>query len=483
MAVIGTGFGGLGAALSLAERGARVVVLEALKYPGGCASTFTKKKHRFESGATLFAGFGEGQLFSRWQAKHQWPIRFVPLDPIVELRAPGLALDVPRDRDVWIERLCALPGAPAAQIRAFFAEQRAIADVLWALFDDPALLPPFSPAAFLKHVGRSPRYLPLLRHVGRSLLAMVERHGLAGFRPLRVFLDGVCQITVQTSAAEAEAPFALATMDYFFRGTGHIEGGIGELANALVASIQALGGEVRYVDRVDGLSRDGDRWRLVTRRGELTARSVVANLLPQTVTRLASLPADRLGDLARRVEDGWGAVMLYLVVKPDAVTSTGPCHLELVADPAAAFVEGNHVFASVSGRDEAGRTPDGTRTVTVSTHVAMKKLLAVPEAERGPFVAAIQAKMRATIDALAPALSAGVVWSMTASPRTFAKYTGRPAGYVGGVPRTVGLSHYRSLFPTQADRDLWLVGDTVFPGQSTLAAAIGGVKVADRIVA
>jgi len=53
---------------------------------------------------------------------------------------------------------------------------------------------------------------------------------------------------------------------------------------------------------------------------------------------------------------------------------------------------------------------------------------------------------------------------------------------VGGVPRTVGLSHYQSLFPTQAADDLWLVGDSVFPGQSTLAAAIGGVKVADRIL-
>jgi phytoene dehydrogenase-like protein len=35
--VVGAGFGGLGAALSLAERGAWVVIYEALKYPGGHA--------------------------------------------------------------------------------------------------------------------------------------------------------------------------------------------------------------------------------------------------------------------------------------------------------------------------------------------------------------------------------------------------------------------------------------------------------------
>ncbi len=30
---------------------------------------------------------------------------------------------------------------------------------------------------------------------------------------------------------------------------------------------------------------------------------------------------------------------------------------------------------------------------------------------------------------------------------------------------------------------MWLVGDSVFPGQSTLATALGGVRTAVRIVA
>ena len=50
--VIGAGFGGLGAALRLAEGGARVALCETLKYPGGCASTFERGGHRYgaESG-------------------------------------------------------------------------------------------------------------------------------------------------------------------------------------------------------------------------------------------------------------------------------------------------------------------------------------------------------------------------------------------------------------------------------------------------
>ena len=60
VAVIGAGFGGLGAALKLSEAGLRVGLVEALNSPGGCASTFKRRGYAFESGATLFSGFAEG---------------------------------------------------------------------------------------------------------------------------------------------------------------------------------------------------------------------------------------------------------------------------------------------------------------------------------------------------------------------------------------------------------------------------------------
>ena len=60
--VVGAGFGGLGTALSLAERGAKVRLFERLTYPGGCACTFDHDGDRFEGGATLFSGFDDEQI-------------------------------------------------------------------------------------------------------------------------------------------------------------------------------------------------------------------------------------------------------------------------------------------------------------------------------------------------------------------------------------------------------------------------------------
>ena len=95
--VIGAGFGGLASALRLAELGADVVLCETLRYPGGCASTFTRSGYQFEAGATLFSGLGDGQLFSNWNDKWDLGVRFDPLDPLVELRTGQWSLAIPPD--------------------------------------------------------------------------------------------------------------------------------------------------------------------------------------------------------------------------------------------------------------------------------------------------------------------------------------------------------------------------------------------------
>ena len=311
----------------------------------------------------------------------------------------------------------------------------------------------------------------------------MARHGLDQFWPLRVYLDALSQITVQCSAAEAEAPFALATMDYYFRGTGHVRGGIGALAWALTRAIESLGGDVKLSTRVSALRRIDDHWEVRTRRGTWRARKVVANMLPQDVRRLTGTtsPNAFLDRLAAQVEDGWGAVMLYLVVRTPDGAGPHPRHLELVMDSTRGFVEGNHVFCSISGAQDEGRAPDGLRTMTVSTHVALAALRRLSPTAQGALVSDIQQQMRRTLRERAPEWVADVRHEMTASPRTFARFTGRHGGYVGGIPRRVGLGHYRDLVPAAALPGLHLVGDTVFPGQSTLATAIGGVKLAERL--
>jgi phytoene dehydrogenase-like protein len=480
--VVGAGFGGLATALELTQRGARVALCETLNYPGGCASTFHRHGYAFEAGATLFSGLAEEQLFGRWVRQLGLDVTVDWLDPLVELRTPGMRLAVYRERQRLMEQLRAFPGAPADALHDFFTLQQQVAQALWPLLDDPTLLPPLDVRALLRHASRASRYLPLLRWMGRPLGAVLERFGLLGFTPLRTYLDALCQITVQCGSTEAEAPFALGAMDYYWRGTGHVRGGIGRLASALAGAVTTGGGEVLYANRVKGLEAVPGGWKVSARRGELLTRHVVTNLLPQGLTRLLGLPPERqpayLRELGGRVAEGWGAVMLYLVVRAPEGASPHAHHLELVQDEQAPFVEGNHLFASFSGEADTGRAPPGHRTLTVSTHVPLRSLAGKSGEEQARMVSTIQERMRRGLKRLAPEWMESVHHELTASPRTFERFTQREGGAVGGVPRRAGLHHYRTLGPREVLDGLWLVGDSVFPGQSTLATALGGVRTA-----
>jgi phytoene dehydrogenase-like protein len=72
-----------------------------------------------------------------------------------------------------------------------------------------------------------------------------------------------------------------------------------------------------------------------------------------------------------------------------------------------------------------------------------------------------------------PALHAGARLVLPGTPVTFRRYTRRPLGWVGGYPQT---DLWRARGP-RLGRGLWLVGDSVFPGQSTAAVALGGMRV------
>lgn len=482
--VVGGGFGGLGAALHLAEAGQDVLLLERVGYLGGCACTFEHEGDQFEGGATLFAGLGEGELFGRWITKYHLDVPVLHLERPVELRAGAdVVVHAHRDRALFVTSLLAQQGAPRAALERFFALQARVAGVLWELLDEPSLLPPFTARTVLRHVRRSARYAALLPLVGRSLGDVLARFGLAGFAPLVRWLDAQCQITVQCSAREAEALFALAALDYHHRGAAHVVGGVGVLAEALGRAIVIAGGRVQRRSAVSQVERDGDVWLVTARGTTYRTRSVFLNVLPQVAERLVrGVPAHVFTRQAERVRQGWGAAALFRTVSPPHGVDAGPRHLELVDDPALPYVEGNHVFLSIGAAGEGVSDP-AMRRATISTHVDLRALRLLDDDAQRTHIDAVHARMRRTLARRAPEWEQ-VQRELTASPRTYARWVGRGdrglGGWAGGVQRRAGIGAYRDLFARAPAPGLALVGDSVFPGQSILAAALGGVRAVER---
>ena len=479
--VIGSGYGGLAAALDLAERGVSVALFEMLKYAGGCASTFQKDIYRFETGATLFSGFHEAGLFTQWIKKHNMPVQFELLDPIIDFRTKDWQLSLSPDREKTIERFCSLPHAPAENIRRFFFYQKEIADTLWPLFEDAARLPPFQLSGLSWHMGRFWKYPKLLPVINRSLFSLLQKFQLADFKPLVEYCNALTQITIQCSVYEAEALFALSAMDYLFRGTGHIQNGIGELSQAMIEAIRGSGGQVFMSNKIKKLEWKNGSWLISARKGTYQASKIIANLLPPDIAKLVpDIPQPtQATKYEASLSRAWGAGMLYLVLKDSEQLPSAAHHYQCISSSDEPLSEGNHIFCSLSSRDEDKKAPSGYRTATVSTHIPMPRYLS--DIDRASYIQKVQERMRKTIQERLPEIAAQITKEYPASPRTYQRFTNRSNGFVGGIPRTKGWHNYQNILPKQLYPNLWIAGDTSFPGQSTLATALGGIRIAQRI--
>src|SRR4029450_7649444 len=140
--VVGAGIGGLTTAALLACAGYRVLVLEGHIEPGGCASSFERKRPNgdrfvFDVGATLFAGFGPGGAH-HWVGQRlgiPWPGRRRGAGAAGAARERGGGGGLPdsggtRGGDArWAdERQTAFP-AQAWQAERFWHDQERIADI------------------------------------------------------------------------------------------------------------------------------------------------------------------------------------------------------------------------------------------------------------------------------------------------------------------------------------------------------------------
>lgn len=480
--VIGAGIGGLTTAGLLAKSGLDVTLLEAHVYPGGCAGTFYHQGYRFDAGATLAAGFDAGGGMTRLAEALgvTWPVE--PARIALRAHLPdGSQVTRWTDPAAWAAERTAAFG-PAAE--RFWRWQEATADRMWAVALRGAPWPPQTAADLARLAGvglglvaEAPLGLPGLAADGLRPVAA----RLNGASPrLRQYVDGQLLIAAQTTSDRANALYGASALDMPRRGVAHVRGGIGKLAEALADAARRHGAQVRYRQRVTRVTaQPGGGYRVETNKDAVfAADTVVFNLPPHDAAALMGDAAPPKLRGARLPADGWGAFMVYVGLDGAGLPADLPLHHQvLVREP---LGEGNSVFLSLSLPDDAARAPAGQRALTISTHTDLRPWWALFERDRDAYEAR---KIEYTERALAaaeialPGLRNAAKLILPGTPVSFQRFTQRSHGWVGGFPQT---NLFRAWGP-RLGRDLWLVGDSIFPGQSILATALGGMRVAGAI--
>ncbi|HYG82537.1 MAG TPA: NAD(P)/FAD-dependent oxidoreductase [Pyrinomonadaceae bacterium] len=488
--VVGGGIGGLTAAALLAARGVNVCLLEKESRGGGCAATFERFGYTFEAGASLYASWQPGEIHERVFAElPAAPPEVRAASPAYVVRLPGgLDVTVARETEEFEDNLrVAFPECADAAVRFY----RELAPVGEALKRVALRVPDLRTASTLRRVRAALPEIRVARRVLKGLKQTAAQHLARTSHRFKRFVDAQLQIFGQRDSTECAYLYAAVALMMPRWGMHVIRGGASGLADCLTESIKKSGGTVRFDSPVlrlayDAAGRAAGVDLLSGERAEAT-RAVVSNLTAwDTYGKLVG--TSRTPDPVRRRLNslrGWGAYLLYLGMDEEAARRLPADHVLALTDwqEGQAYDPEIAQFMFGSAPEWDTRAPTAKRAVTVSTFTEASQWFSYHEDEAEHeeqdqrALEAWWARMHASL----PELGAGVEVIETATPRTFHGHTRRKLGMVGGVGQSLDVFGPRALTHRTALPNLYMVGDTVFPGQGVAGVTQSALIVANEI--
>ncbi len=485
--VIGAGVGGATAAALLAKAGHAITLLEAHVYPGGSAGTFYHKGYRFDAGATLAGGFHPGgphDVVGR-ALGIDWPVQ--PAEPAWQIHLPDRTVTRWGEPAHWHAEITrAFADAPHLdRALRFFCALENLSDAVLAFAARRPAWPPASLGDLVRTgLALRPDTLIALPHLFEPLGQWARRSGVTG-QALQTFLDAQLLISAQTTAARASALFGAAALDLPRKGVNHVRGGIGQIAVQLVDAVRRFGGDALFRQQVTRLEvQEGRVVAAHTNKGlRVACDACIANLTPWNLAQLLgeATPAALARETRERPAQ-WGAFVVHAGVEAgDDLTPVD--HHQVIGDYAAPLGEGNSVFLSFNMPGDTTRAPTGHRTLTISTHTRAADWWALRnkpdgQAEYEARVAEYTERLLNLAERAVPGLRRRLRLVLPGTPVTYQFFTRRHLGGVGGFPMT---SLFTARGPWTGLRNAWLVGDSIFPGQSTAGVTMGALRVVDEV--
>ncbi|NES96984.1 MAG: C-3',4' desaturase CrtD, partial [Desertifilum sp. SIO1I2] len=321
--------------------------------------------------------------------------------------------------------------------------------------------------------------------------------GLADNLRLRTFLDMQLKLYSQVDAEETALLYAATALSVSQEPQGlyHLQGSMQALSDRLCLALERDLAKVRMRHRVERIHTHNGIPTGVTVRNAKTGETwiepadiIIANVTVQNLVQLLDGTSDittqqRMAGYRRRVDklpDASGAFVIYLGVDQSAIPPDCPPHLQFLYDYDGPIGENNSLFVSVSHPGD-GRAPQGKATIIASSFTDPRAwwqcsdYQALKQHYTDSAIARLSQYFHLTPETL--------LHIEAATPRTFAHFTGRDRGIVGGIGQripTFGPFGFANRTPLP---NLWLVGDSTHPGEGTAGVSYSALTVVRQISA
>ncbi|NET31777.1 MAG: carotene isomerase [Cyanothece sp. SIO1E1] len=484
--VIGAGMGGLVTATQLVARGFKVLVLERYLIPGGSAGYFERQGYRFDVGASMIFGFGQQgttNLLTRALASVNQHLETIPDWVQIHYHLPqGLELKVHRDYEKFLQALIEHFPHERQGIRQFY-------DRCWQVFNCLNAIellsleePGYVMGVFFKHplacLGLA-RYLP--QNVADIARCYIKDPALLKFIDMECYCWSVVPAD-KTPMINAGMVFS----DRHYGGVNYPKGGVGQIAQKLVAGLQQAGGQIKYRARVTQILQEkGRAVGVKLASGEVyRAQRIVSNATRwDTFDKLLSqtpLPAKEQR-WRQRYQKSPSFLSLHLGVKADILPVGTECHHILLEDWQQMEAAEGTIFLSIPTLLDPDLAPPGHHILHTFTPSWIEDWQGLSPSQYQTKKTAAAAKLIGRLEAIFPGLKAAIAYQEVGTPRTHRRFLGREDGTYGPIPARKLLGLLGMPFNRTAISGLYCVGDSTFPGQGLNAVAFSGFACAHRI--
>jgi len=481
--VIGSGFGGLAAAVRLGARGYRVTVVEKLDAPGGRAYVLKRDGFTFDRGPTVITA---PQMFDDlWQLcgrSFREDIDLRPVSPFYRVRFhDGAVFDYTGDSEAMareVARFC------PADVDGYNRFVKASEDIFRVGFEKLAHVP-FDSWWSMARIAPDMIRLQSFRSVYNlvsSYLSDDRLRQVMSFHPLLVGGNPFTTTSIYTLIAFLERKW----------GVHFPIGGTGALVSGLIRLIEGQGGSVRCSSPVERILVENGRAmgvRLTT--GEtINAHVVVSNADSASTYRYLVDPADRKKWTNARVESlrySMSLFVWYFGTKrqyPDVAHHTiclGPRYRGLLDDifDKKVLADDFSLYLHRPTATDPGLAPPGCDAFYVLSPVPHLQSGTDWKTETERYRKRIAQMLEST---LLPGLSESLVVSETLTPQGFADELSSFRGAAFGVePILTQSAYFRPHNKSEDVEHLYLVGAGTHPGAG-LPGVLSSARVLDSVV-
>ncbi len=473
--VIGAGSSGLAFSALMEKQGFKVALLEAHSLPGGCSSYFERDGFCFDVGATTLSGLSPGRPLDRLMRELNLELDILPIDPGIVSVVGGKKIRHYKNLNSLIKELN--HHFPEVDNEALWKRLSKLDSDMWDVTGTFKRIPLRSLSDLATFI--SPKLYKALTSAPKlftSVKSAIEKYNIQDDDYISV-LNELLFVSAQNNYEDT--PFLIGAMSLCYTNdTGYAIGGMKAFSHALAAKCSHL--FYRHKALEIKVLKEGFEVKTVQRH--FTGKKLVSTLpfwnhreLFSDQKALAFFSSKNIPD----PKECWSAFMVYLTVPTlkelESLYYQVHCK-DLPGSPCSSF------FASFSHPQDHLRTLGGRQVVSLATHTRSHEWLDLNKEDYETKKASVSRFLLDVFKERFELQESDIQNVITATPKTFIKYTKRYQGLVGGIPHSIRRSPFEYMRAKSPYENFYMLGDTQFPGQGIVAVTMGALNLKDYLI-